>query len=76
LRTRENFEQQSGAWSFSLLLIINVLYIFIRPIDYCYCKGRVTTSKPGSLVNFVSAYGLDDRAIEIRSPAEVRGIFV
>jgi hypothetical protein len=28
--------------------------------------------EPGSSVNIVSGYGLDDRALEVRSPAEVR----
>jgi hypothetical protein len=27
---------------------------------------------PGSLVNIVSGYGLDDRAIEVRSPARAK----
>jgi hypothetical protein len=30
---------------------------------------------PGSSVSIQSAYGLDDRAIEIRSPAEAKGFF-
>jgi hypothetical protein len=29
--------------------------------------------EPGSSVSIVSAYGLDDRAIEVRSPAEKKG---
>jgi hypothetical protein len=32
--------------------------------------------EPGSLVSIVSDYGLDDRAIEIRSPAEAKGLFL
>jgi hypothetical protein len=28
--------------------------------------------EPGSSVNIVSGYGLDDRAIEVRSPAEAK----
>jgi hypothetical protein len=28
--------------------------------------------EPGSLVSIVSGYGLDDRAIEVRSPAEAK----
>jgi hypothetical protein len=31
-----------------------------------------TESEPGSSVGIVSGYGLDDRAIEVRSPAESR----
>jgi hypothetical protein len=30
----------------------------------------------GSSVNIVSGYGLDDRAIEVRSPAEAKGFFL
>jgi hypothetical protein len=32
--------------------------------------------QPGSSVSIVSGYGLDDRAIEVRSPAEARGYFL
>jgi hypothetical protein len=31
---------------------------------------------PGSSVSIVSAYGMDDRAIEVRSPAEAKGFFL
>jgi hypothetical protein len=30
----------------------------------------------GSSVGIVSGYGLDDRAIEVRSPAEAKGFFL
>jgi hypothetical protein len=30
----------------------------------------------GSSVSVVSGYGLDDRAMEVRSPAEARGLFL
>jgi hypothetical protein len=30
----------------------------------------------GSSVSTVSGYGLDDRAIEVRSPAEAKGFFL
>jgi hypothetical protein len=32
--------------------------------------------KPGSSVSIVSGYGLDDQIIEVRSPAQVKGIFL
>jgi hypothetical protein len=32
--------------------------------------------EPGSSVSLVSDYGLDDQAIELRSPAEAKGIFL
>jgi hypothetical protein len=33
-------------------------------------------SEPGSSVSIVSGYGLDDRTIEVRSPAEAKGFFL
>jgi hypothetical protein len=35
-----------------------------------------TTGSRGSSVSIVSDYGLDDRAIEVRSPAEAKGFFL
>jgi hypothetical protein len=32
--------------------------------------------EPGSSVSIVYGYGLDDRAIEVRSPEEVKGFFL
>jgi hypothetical protein len=32
--------------------------------------------EPGSSVNIVSGYGLDDQAIEVRSLAEAKGFFL
>jgi hypothetical protein len=32
--------------------------------------------EPGSSVSIVSGYGLDDRMIEVRSPAEAKGFFL
>jgi hypothetical protein len=37
---------------------------------------RWLVCKPGSSVSIVSGYGLDDRAIEVRSPAEAKGFFL
>jgi hypothetical protein len=33
-------------------------------------------TEPGSSVSIVSSYGLDDQAIEVRSPAEAKGVFL
>jgi hypothetical protein len=38
--------------------------------------GTLTIEEPGSSVNIVYDYGLDDRAIEVRYPAEARGFFL
>jgi hypothetical protein len=35
-----------------------------------------TLYEPGSLLSILSGYGLDVRAIEIRSPAEAKGFFL
>jgi hypothetical protein len=35
----------------------------------------ILTRSRGSSVSIVSGYGLDDRAIQVRSPAEARRIF-
>jgi hypothetical protein len=36
----------------------------------------MVSREPGSSVSIVSGYELDDRAIEIRSPAEAKGFFL
>jgi hypothetical protein len=44
-----------------------------KKINGCniYLQGE-----PGSSVSIVSGYGLDDRAIEVRSSAEAKGFFL
>jgi hypothetical protein len=37
-----------------------------------YEKREIYCGKPGSSVGIVSGYGLDDRANEVRSPAEAK----
>jgi hypothetical protein len=39
-------------------------------------KLEVKIGEPGSSVSIVSGYGLDDWAMEVRSPAEARGFFL
>jgi hypothetical protein len=36
----------------------------------------MNNGEPGSSVSIVPVYGLDDRAIEVRSPAEAKGFFL
>jgi hypothetical protein len=36
----------------------------------------VQVGEPSSLVTLVSGYGLGDRAIKVRSPAEAKGFFL
>jgi hypothetical protein len=53
-----------------LLSIIQTSFGFsISGIVLIFCE-------PGSSVSIVSGYGLDDRAIEVRSPAEEKGFFL
>jgi hypothetical protein len=50
-------------------------------IIYCQCLfctvlvWHSLLNDPGSSVSKVSGYGLDDRAIEVRSPADAKGFF-
>jgi hypothetical protein len=41
-----------------------------------FCRYIVVKCEPGSSVSIVSAYGLDDRAIEVRSPAKAKDFFL
>jgi hypothetical protein len=43
--------------------VVGMLYLLIK----------LTSCLPGSSVSIVYGYGLDDRAIEVRSPTEARG---
>jgi hypothetical protein len=44
----------------------------LKPFQFDTCY----TGEPGSSVAIVSGYGLDDRVIEVRSPAEAKGFFL
>jgi hypothetical protein len=37
---------------------------------------QLTLSEPGNSVSIMSGYGLDDRAIEVRSAAGAKGFFL
>jgi hypothetical protein len=49
-------------------------------VDFCilliFKWEDAMVGEPGSPVSVVSGYGLDDRAIEVRSPAEAKGFFL
>jgi hypothetical protein len=52
-------------------------YIFIFATEFKIIKLSARLYRePGSSVSKVSAYGLDDRAIEVRSPAGATGLFL
>jgi hypothetical protein len=40
------------------------------------CEVLTDTRSRGRSVSIVSGYGLDDRTIEVRSPAEAKGYFL
>jgi hypothetical protein len=54
--------------------ISGVAFWILLPELNCYSATR--NCEPGSSVSIVSGYGLDDRAIEVRSPAEAKGFFL
>jgi hypothetical protein len=41
-----------------------------------FTKSGIPNCEPDSSVSMVSGYGLDDRAIEVRSPAEAKWFFL
>jgi hypothetical protein len=41
-----------------------------------YSANNSNKGQPGSSVSIMSGYGLDERAIEVRSSAEVKGFFL
>jgi hypothetical protein len=41
--------------------------------EHAFNDASVKRSKPGSAVSTVSDYGVDNQAIEVRSPAEAKG---
>jgi hypothetical protein len=49
------------------IVVEGQLYLFA----HCILIGE-----PGNSVNIVSGHGLDDRAIEVRFPAEAKGVFL
>jgi hypothetical protein len=44
--------------------------------DHDILPAERSSSEPGSSVSIVSDYGLDDQAIEFRSPAEAKEFFL
>jgi hypothetical protein len=53
---------------------VNKLFTLI--VYYKLHKVGLPSYEPGSSGSIVSDYGLDDRAIEVRSPAEAKGFFL
>jgi hypothetical protein len=54
-----------------MMLEHNVVGTFPFHLSY-----HMSHCESGSSVSVVSGYGLDDRAIEVRSPAEAKGFFL
>jgi hypothetical protein len=72
-RLEKNKEEEKGIKTKDYHLHIPITHNTITP------KNLLTSSldcKPGSSVSIVSGYGLDDQAIEVRSPAEAKGCFL
>jgi hypothetical protein len=54
-------------------IITVIRFILGKFMRYLSCiRPARTVGEPGSSVSIVSGYGLDDRAIEVRSPAEAK----
>jgi hypothetical protein len=47
-----------------------------RRVTDSFIPSRFDISEPGSSVSILSGYRLDDRAIEVRSPAAAKGFFL
>jgi hypothetical protein len=54
-------------------MISNHQLLRFKFLQYTYSNFTYFLSEPGSSVSIVSGYGLDERAIEVRSPAEAKG---
>jgi hypothetical protein len=72
-------DNNSAFYSQSVLGVLMIIIImsdyFLSCCDQVICvNGKCC--EPGSSVSIMSDYGLDDRAIEVRSPAEVKGFFL
>jgi hypothetical protein len=60
-------------WKFVKSTVCVCVCVYIYIYIYIYILGGGSRS---SSVSIVSDYGLDDRPIEVRSPAEARGLFL
>jgi hypothetical protein len=54
----------------------NVAHIGYLRNRYTFFTSKPEIGEPGSSVSIVFVYGLDDRAIEVRFPAEAKGFFL
>jgi hypothetical protein len=60
-----------------LMLFKEIIAIYnVKHIKSINTKSVVTDCEPGSSVSIVSGYGMDEQAIEVRSPAEAKGFFL
>jgi hypothetical protein len=53
----------------------NIQYKLLLKVVYLFCGG-ILICETGSSVSIVSGYGLDERAIEVRSPVEAKEFFL
>jgi hypothetical protein len=51
-------------------------YISHRSVHTIAFPSAIYEREPGSSVSIVSGYGMDNRVIEVRSPAEAKGSFL
>jgi hypothetical protein len=60
------------SWQVTVVLKCNSA----RTVQTVKLRAVAVASEPGSSVSIVSGYGLDDRAIEVRSPTEAKEFFL
>jgi hypothetical protein len=51
-------------------------HLMLNYLNLKFFHGQLHKHEPGSSVSIASGYGLDGRAIEVRSPAEAKGFFL
>jgi hypothetical protein len=73
-RRYTNYCSQSAANTGTINNMSFIYFIFHTGTKYI--EGKVIASEPGSSVSIVSGYELNDRAVEVRSPAEGKGFFL
>jgi hypothetical protein len=65
-----HFSEKCDTGSISLMLAES------STVSHLLAHVLYDTGEPGSSVSIVSGYGLDDRVIKVRSPAETKGFFL
>jgi hypothetical protein len=81
LRNSTECKRLSNQWTTHVVTPHHAkLILHLLPQDYDWSRYlTISTSafcEPGSSVSTVSGYGMDDQAMEVRSPAQAKGFFL